>query len=66
MNLLLEALDEIGLALVEHGHVWTVRQRQLYENAISSVRRMEIGLPASEKCFPPKLLTEQNLPSAQA
>lgn len=33
-NPILEALDELGLALVDHDHVWTDRQRALYEEAV--------------------------------
>lgn len=32
-NPLLDALDALALALVEHGHVWTDRERSLYETA---------------------------------
>ena len=32
---LLEALDALALALVEHDHTWTDRERQLYETATS-------------------------------
>lgn len=32
-----KALDALGLALVEHGHCWTDRERQLYERARSAV-----------------------------
>ncbi len=30
-----EALDALALALIEHGHQWTDRERQLYENALT-------------------------------
>ena len=33
-NPLLEALDAIGLALAEHNHVWTDREKMLYETAV--------------------------------
>lgn len=33
-----DALDRLGLALVEHGHVWTNDERRLYEQAASLVR----------------------------
>jgi len=49
MNVIADALDTLGLALVEHGHKWTRRQRQLYEQAISFLCRKEIGLSASRK-----------------
>lgn len=34
---IVEALDELGLALAEHGHQWTERQRLLYETAIDYI-----------------------------
>jgi len=49
MNIVTEALDALGLALVEHDHIWTTRQRQLYERAISVADCMEIDLSASAK-----------------
>ena len=36
MRLIVEALDALGLALADHGHVWTDRERQLYESAVTS------------------------------
>lgn len=32
---ILQALDALALALVDHHHVWTERERQLYETAVS-------------------------------
>jgi len=49
MSVIVDALDALGLALVDHGHVWTAHQRQLYERAISSADCMEIDLSASAK-----------------
>ena len=34
---ILEALDVLALALADHGHVWTDRERSLYETAVSYV-----------------------------
>jgi hypothetical protein len=36
-NVILDALDLLGLALVEHGHTWSDRERQLYEDAVAMV-----------------------------
>lgn len=30
------ALDALAIALVDHGHVWTDKQRKLYEDATRS------------------------------
>jgi len=35
MKPILNALDTLALALVEHGHIWTNEERSLYESAIS-------------------------------
>lgn len=48
MKVFIEALDELGLALAEHSHRWTARQRRLYERAIS-LCRMDFGSSASTK-----------------
>ena len=34
-NLLVDALDALGLALSNHAHVWTKRERMLYETALT-------------------------------
>ena len=34
-NPLVEALDALGVALAGHKHVWTDRERMLYETALS-------------------------------
>jgi hypothetical protein len=31
---ILEALDTLALALVDHGHTWTDREHDLYETAV--------------------------------
>lgn len=36
-NVILDALDLLGLALVEHNHAWTDREKQLYEDAVAMV-----------------------------
>jgi len=36
MKIIVDALDALGLALAEHGHVWTDRERQLYEVALAT------------------------------
>jgi hypothetical protein len=38
-NPVLEALDELALALSDYGHVWTDPERALYETAISYLCR---------------------------
>lgn len=35
MGVIVEALDVLGLALVEHGHEWTERERQPYDLAVA-------------------------------
>ncbi len=56
MNEIREALDTLGLALAEHGHAWTDRERQLYERAvtISSGDCMGTDSLSSEKPPSPK------------
>lgn len=34
-DIIVKALDALGYALAEHGHVWTNEERSLYERAIS-------------------------------
>ena len=34
---ILDALDALALALTDHGHEWTERERSLYETATSYV-----------------------------
>ncbi len=34
-NKLIEVLDVLGLALADEGHVWTDKERQLYEESIA-------------------------------
>jgi len=34
-EIIVEALDKLGLALAEHNHKWTVEERELYEKSIS-------------------------------
>lgn len=40
---ILEALDVLALALVEHGHRWTDRENQLYETAAAYITRTGSG-----------------------
>ncbi|MCP3947348.1 hypothetical protein [Herbaspirillum sp.] len=35
INPIVQALDALALALLDHGHEWTDRERLLYETAIS-------------------------------
>lgn len=34
-NIIIKALDALGLALSNHDHVWTDEERQLYESAVA-------------------------------
>lgn len=36
----LEALDALGLALADHKHDWTPKQRRLYERAVSRLKKI--------------------------
>lgn len=36
-NLVKKALDEMGLALIEHNHQWSNELRSLYEKAVKEV-----------------------------
>ena len=31
---IIETLDKLGLALVEHEHKWTIEERELYDKSI--------------------------------
>ena len=53
-----EALNALGLALVEHGHKWTNRQRQLYERAISYAGYTDSDLSVLETNQYPKRESE--------
>ena len=60
MLIALEALDALGLALADHNHVWSERERQLYEMATSSfLCRMGIDSSASEIDRSLKLLSQR-------
>jgi hypothetical protein len=62
-----EALDALALALVDHGHQWTDKQRALYEEATASCDDYT-GFGSSVSVTPQALepLNTQRLPSAQA
>lgn len=38
-QLVLGALDSLGLALTEHGHTWTEGEREIYEQAVAILGR---------------------------
>lgn len=38
-NIILKALDVLGLALVDHNHQWTPEERQLYEKAVVEAKK---------------------------
>lgn len=39
MEIILKALDALGLALANHNHVWTSEERDLYEKAVKCIQR---------------------------
>lgn len=39
MDVAIRALDALGVALAEHGHVWSAKERRLYERAIAALLR---------------------------
>jgi hypothetical protein len=51
MQIVLDALDTLALALTSHDHKWTDRERQFYEAAVERLTAsgdcMGIGLSAS-------------------
>lgn len=38
MDKVVEALDSLALALVEHNHTWTNEERKAYEDAIKTLQ----------------------------
>lgn len=51
-ELAIEALDALGLALADHGHKWSDRERQLYEAVTTaSSSRKGSDWSASGKCL---------------
>jgi hypothetical protein len=67
MNEITEALDALGLALAEHGHVWTDRERQLYESAVAICGGYTgTDLLASEKSLRQKPCCKPRQASARA
>ena len=50
-----QALDALGLALAQHAHIWTARERQLYEQAITTASGgcTEIGSSETDRRLPP-------------
>ena len=66
LQLVLGALDSLGVALADHHHTWTAGEREIYdqaravlEGAISSGGCMEIGLSVSGRCPAQKPCSEQ-------
>jgi hypothetical protein len=39
-NVILAALDALGLALVEHEHVWSDELRKLYDDAVAEAKAL--------------------------
>jgi hypothetical protein len=46
-QIVIGALDSLGVALVEHDHNWTVGERAIYEEAIKIVHTNAIQPPDS-------------------
>ena len=42
-NIIIKALDKLGVALAEHGHEWAVEERELYERSIALLTAPVIG-----------------------
>ena len=42
-EIIIKALDKLGLALAEHNHKWTVEERELYEESMSLLTSPVIG-----------------------
>ena len=66
--IVLEALDCLAVALADHGHVWTDRQRALYERAVRQITASddctEIDSSASRGRPYQKRACKPRLPSA--
>lgn len=71
-NPILEALDALGVALADHGHTWTDRERSLYETAVqylqsggTEFRYIPGSLPATdpriEQMLRPYIATKENM-----
>ena len=41
-NATLKALDKLGLALTNPGHIWSDSEREAYESAVRELSRTEI------------------------
>lgn len=38
-HIILGALDSLGTALAEHGHMWTDGEREIYEQAVAAAKQ---------------------------
>jgi hypothetical protein len=65
-KIIIQALDALALALTEHVHEWSARERGLYEQSISSLFRKGFDLSASKKRSPHEPSIGPMLLSAQA
>ena len=68
MREVINALDALALALTDHDHVWTDRERQLYERAVAVATSddcTETDSLASAGCLPLKPSPERRLQSVQ-
>jgi hypothetical protein len=43
IQLVIGALDTLGTALSDHGHVWTDGERAIYEEAIEACKRERVS-----------------------
>jgi len=42
-DIIIKALDKLGVALANHGHMWSVEERELYERSIDLLTAPVIG-----------------------
>ena len=72
LQLVLGALDSLGVALADHGHEWTVGEREIYDQATATLNGaisfggcMGLGLLVSGKCPPQMPCSEPRPPCDQ-
>ena len=58
MDVFIEALEELGHALVEHNHIWTNKQRRLYGRAHKEAERL-VGRVSYGDCKDPEAGEEE-------
>jgi hypothetical protein len=42
-EVIIKALDKLGVALAEHNHKWTVEERELYKRSITLLTAPVVG-----------------------